>query len=312
LIGAHVQFVRHPIIATPQAQQLEADISTGLSRLSDEEARIVAARAEVATLRSAEVAKGEQERAALVAAARTEAAALLAEVQVKEAARIADEAAFTANVANREAVLQAKLATMQRDAQEKLQVKEANIARREDAFQAKLEKEEQSTQDRIRQHEADVTKRLSTLRETHAKSLAQSTQAFEEGCRAKEARLAEMAATEVVVQKRAAEMAAAGTKFVDIKVGGALFCASTASIARHPQSLLAVEVHSHLQQGNSGSGDQVCVIDGSPVHFQLILDYLRRNTLPVVADVSQLQWLESEVRITAPTFCLFLVLLNFS
>ena len=35
-------------------------------------------------------------------------------------------------------------------------------------------------------------------------------------------------------------------------------------------------------------------VDGDPSLFHLILSYLRRGKLPVVSDVSQLQWLEAE------------------
>ena len=37
-------------------------------------------------------------------------------------------------------------------------------------------------------------------------------------------------------------------------------------------------------------------VNGDPSLFHLILNYLRRGKLPIVTDVSQLQWLEAGLR----------------
>ena len=36
------------------------------------------------------------------------------------------------------------------------------------------------------------------------------------------------------------------------------------------------------------------LVDGNPKHFQLVLDYLRHDELPVVESTAELQWLERQ------------------
>ena len=79
--------------------------------------------------------------------------------------------------------------------------------------------------------------------------------------------------------------------FVKICVGGRTFETTIGCLTRFPHSVLAALWHEHRSKGCTGP----LRVNGDPSHFHLILRYLLTpEKLPVVSDVSQIQWLESE------------------
>ena len=109
-----------------------------------------------------------------------------------------------------------------------------------------------------------------------------------------------------------------------------MFVVAGQNLSKHPTSLLAVLVHKHRQSGVAGQCPpwywdcKFCsasvissypssninhqspppthppppvdpvLVDGNPKHFQLVLDYLRHDELPVVESTAELQWLERQ------------------
>ena len=126
--------------------------------------------------------------------------------------------------------------------------------------------------------------------------MAERERGFEAACAQKQERLQFLAVKEEEIQARVAAMqalvAADGQDaFVEICVGGRTFETTIGCLTRFPHSVLAALWHEHRSKGNTGP----LRVNGDPSHFHLILKHLRSpEKLPVVSDVSQIQWLECE------------------
>jgi uncharacterized protein YjbI with pentapeptide repeats len=143
---------------------------------------------------------------------------------------------------------------------------------------------------RMQAAEAATTERLKELEEqSEAKQMAivikHATKMAD-----KEAQLSALAVTEKGFQDRLARVTAAvggdGARRINLSVMGVPFATTAAGLAREPQSVLAAL----LDGGVNGTVDVI----GDPSLFHLVVAYLLDGKLPVVADASQLLWLERQ------------------
>ena len=110
-------------------------------------------------------------------------------------------------------------------------------------------------------------------------------------------RLQTLAVKEEELQKRVAEMqglvATDGQDtFVQLRVCGQMFETTIGNLTYFPHSVLATIWHNH-RKGKDPEGP--VRVNGDPSLFHLILEYLRcPGKLPIIADASQLQWLERQ------------------
>ena len=242
----------------------------------------VRAEGEIARMKEEQekLAKVQHLRADIIRDAEEERDAISAEVGTMQQ-RIVDDAA-AARLAREaaEADYLAKAAAAERELHGKLEGMQENWRERERVHRAQLEA-----------HTAEVDAGLAKMRADHQQQIDQSKEQFAEEIAAKEGRLVVLEATEHEVQRRAAELAGDGTKFVELSVSGTAFSVSLQNLAKHPQSTLAVAAHSHISKELPGS----VLIDGDPSHFNLVCSYLRKGVLPVTSGGNnELQWLEAE------------------
>eukprot|EP00900_Chrysochromulina_parva_P022902 jgi/Chrpa1/5245/Chrysochromulina_OHIO_Genome00019542-RA len=245
------------------AVEFSTQIAAMTRAAEQERERLLQARSEFAALREAEVARGKEEAQGIVAAALDEAAA----------AHVHTEAL--------------RLAQVQREAEHASQMARAERERAE-AEALYLE--------RLRQREAEHEARVAQLQARGLESVAERERSFEASCADERARLQALAVTEAEIQARVAEMrrlaiADGPDAFVELCVGGRMFETTIGCLTRFPKSELATLWHQHR---TSNDREGPVRIDGDPSLFHLILNYLRRGKLPIVTDVSQLQWLEAE------------------
>ena len=80
---------------------------------------------------------------------------------------------------------------------------------------------------------------------------------------------------------------------IKLNVSGTMFVSDMTTICeRHPNNKIARIVG--VDKGTQDPSDGSYYVNGNPTHFHLVLDYLRRGTLPVVGGMSELKWLERE------------------
>jgi len=149
----------------------------------------------------------------------------------------------------------------------------------------------------LRRQELATRQKIAAMEEAHATGVHEREAAFNAACAAKETRLAALAEEETMIQARAAAMLQGGPKNantrVRIEVAGEAFVSTWKNLTRFPRSMFFEALRVHREE--NGDADAPLLVDGSPVHFQLILDFLRDPArLPVCRDVSQTQWLERE------------------
>ena len=248
---------------TESAEAFTAQIDETTRAAAAERARLLEARSEFDALRAAEVARGKDESDSIVAAARADEEKARARVEVLQREQAQSEAAHTA-----------KMAQAERE--------------RAEAEAAYLE--------RLRLREENTMAQIAQLHAQSEESVAERERRFEAECSGKRARLQSLEAKEAEVQARLTEMrrlvATDGLDaFVQLCVGGRTFESTIGQLTRFPNSALAALWQQH-RQGSDPKGPMR--VDGDPSLFHLILNYLRRGKLPVVTDVSQLQWLEAE------------------
>ena len=248
---------------TESAEAFTAQIDETTRAAAAERARLLEARSEFDALRAAEVARGKDESDSIVAAARADEEKARARVEVLQREQAQSEAAHTA-----------KMAQAERE--------------RAEAEAAYLE--------RLREREENTMAQIAQLHAQSEESVAKRERGFEAECSGKRARLQSLEAKEAEVQARLTEMrrlvATDGPDaFVQLCVGGRTFESTIGQLTRFPNSALAALWQQH-RQGSDPKGPMR--VDGDPSLFHLVLNYLRRGKLPVVTDVSQLQWLEAE------------------
>ena len=112
----------------------------------------------------------------------------------------------------------------------------------------------------LRQREAVTARKLEQMQAENQRSIGKREQQFEEGCRAKEERLAALAAKENEMQERVVAMRAlAAAKsaidggFLRLKVAGQPFVTTATAITRVEGSVLAELRYAHAQSVASGS-----------------------------------------------------------
>ena len=248
---------------TESAEAFTAQIDETTRAAAAERARLLEARSEFDALRAAEVARIKDESDSIVAAARADEEKARARVEVLQREQAQSEAAHTA-----------KMAQAERE--------------RAEAEAAYLE--------RLREREENTMAQIAQLHAQSEESVAKRERRFEAECSGKRARLQSLEAKEAEVQARLTEMrrlvATDGLDaFVQLCVGGRTFESTIGQLTRFPNSALAALWQQH-RQGSDPKGPMR--VDGDPSLFHLVLNYLRRGKLPVVTDVSQLQWLEAE------------------
>eukprot|EP00729_Bicosta_minor_P017959 gene17959-174_t len=259
---------QHEVAAATFSSRATAEIA----RLQQEQHRLD----DVKKLRSAAIAEAEQERDAILATAAATERRVSEEVAAARTAQASAEAAHRAMVLAREKALAETLARMEA---ERMRQKEEHLAG-------------------LAAHTAAVETTIAGMHSEHTAAVEASRAQLAAESAAKEQRLMKMEATERAVQARAGELSAVNG-FVELSVCGEKFTVSSASIARYPQSTLAIAVHANLAAAGAAEGSSKPVlVDGDPLHFLLITSYLRSpdGSLPVVSDASQLRWLEKEAR----------------
>ena len=246
------------------AEAFSTQIAETTLEAEQERERLFEARSEFAALRAAEVARGREEADAIVAAARAEEATAHARIEELQQAQA------------------------QREAEHATQIAQAQRERAE---------AEASYLERLRQREAEHEARVAQLQAQGLESVAERERSFEAACANERARLQALAVKEEEIQARVAEMrrlvAADGPDaFVELRVGGRMFETTIGDLTRFPHSVLAT-----LWQQHRTSKDHTgpVRVNGDPSLFHLILNHLRcPGELPIVTDVSQIQWLERE------------------
>ena len=259
------------------AEAFSAQIADIQQAAEGERARLLEARTEFAALREEELARGKAEAESIVAAANAEETAARARIEELQRAQ-----------AQLEAEHAAKLAQAERER-----------AEAEHVAKQLLHAEEEAARDKLREREAEHEARLADLQARTSASVAEREHSFEAACADKRARLQALAVKEEAIQARLAEMqalvAADGPDaFVELRVGGRAFETTVGCLTRFPDSMLAALWHEHRKGGDGGGPVRV---NGDPSLFHLVLNFLLSpEELPVVVDVSQIQWLEREGR----------------
>ena len=177
---------------------------------------------------------------------------------------------------------EAKLEARQKEEQQRL---DAAIARRaeEDAAAAAAAERRREEEARIQAKHAEFVEQVQT-------ELA----AWKTEHAAEQVRLEELRAREQRIKERVAvtrEALARAPPTIEFDVGGRQFAISSAAINDAAGSTLLARLY--FEQVERGSAPKV-VVDRDSTHFHLLVDYLRTGELPVVADVSEIQWLERE------------------
>jgi hypothetical protein len=305
-----------------EMQELEVATATLLSTRTEINTLRATAKSDAAAIIAAATAEADlaNETRTVAAAAHTakvaaDERALHARLASMEAVHQEQEQAHLAGLAAHAATMEARTAAMEAAHQERELAHLAGLAAHTAATEARLAAMEAAHQDRERTHAAELAtqtaaaeQQITQMQTEHTTSIATDRERFGAECAAKELHLETLEATERVVQARAAALTQAppGT-MVQLLVGGASFVVAQSSLAKHPQSMLALQLHARLvsEQQTAGAPPSIAgrgpvpmVVDGSPTHFQLICDYLRcpDGTLPVVGSASELRWLEKEAK----------------
>ena len=267
------------------AEAFTAQINETTLAAEAERARLLEARSEFDALRAAEVARGRDESDSIVAAARADEEEARARIEVLQREQAQSEAVHAAKMAQAERErAEAEAAYLGR-----LRKSEADAT----AQRAQLQAESEES---VAKREADATMQIAQLQAQSEESVAERERRFDAECAGKRAQLQSLEVKEAEVQARLTEMqrlvATDGPDaFVQLSVGGRTFETTVGHLTRFPKSVLAALWQQH-REGSDPTGPMR--VDGDPSLFHLILNYLRRGKLPVVADVSQLQWLEAE------------------
>ena len=292
---------------TESAEAFTAQIDETTRAAAAERARLLEARSEFDALRAAEVARGKDESDSIIAAARADEDKARARVEVLQREQAQSEAAHAAKMAQAErerAEAEAAYLERLREREENTMAQIAQLhAQSEAAHTAKMAQAgreraeaEAAYLERLRLREENTMAQIAQLHAQSEESVAKRERRFEAECSGKRARLQSLEAKEAEVQARLTEMrrlvATDGLDaFVQLCVGGRTFESTIGQLTRFPNSALAALWQQH-RQGSDPKGPMR--VDGDPSLFHLVLNYLRRGKLPVVADVSQLQWLEAE------------------
>ena len=184
---------------------------------------------------------------------------------------------------------------------------------------------EAATQTRLEAFAVDHLKKVAAQQEqctvscaakerTLAESIADREHAFTASCAAKTEALEALVEKEREIQSRIGEIQGLAAEkrgtSVKLNVAGTIFETTVAALVVFPHSMLAELWHCYCTGSATGAGEKQdspgpMRVDGDPSQFHLILSYLRRAKvasppeaaeLPAVANVGQIQWLESEAR----------------
>ena len=267
------------------AAAFTAQIDEATRAAEAERARLLEARNNFDALRAVEEARVRNEMDSIITAARADEEEARARIEVLQREQAQSEAVHAAKMAQAERErAEAEAAYLER-----LRKCEADATAQRAQLQAQ-------SQESVAKREADAQMQIAELQAQSEESVAVRERRFEAECAEKRARLQSLESKEAEVQARLAEMrrlvAADGPDaFVQLNVGGRTFETTLGHLTRFPNSVLAALWQQH-REGSDPKGPMR--VDGDPSLFHLILNYLRRGKLPVVTDVSQLQWLEAE------------------